>query len=357
MSVKNGVKTYYRRHANVYRKRYCLATAVSEIEVSSARAVYSGSSALSGGPQQALRSEVSELLTEAKPLRIAVGIATVGRPQILRETLSELKRQERPANHIIVSHCSEKDVVGLRLDTDGISYVCAPLGLTKQRNAIINAARDFDILVFFDDDFFPCARYLEIIEKAFQTNVNYQVVTGTLLADGIKGQGIEPATARLIIQRDVGAPTPLSSREVYNGYGCNMSVRLASVLERGVCFDENLPLYGWLEDVDFSRRVAHMGKIVRIDGARGVHLGIKIGRTTGVRLGYSQIANPIYMVRRGSLSLPRAFGQMMRNVFANLARTMFPEPNIDRAGRLRGNLRAVTDLFRRRCHPKRILDL
>lgn len=294
---------------------------------------------------------------QTKAFRIAVGIATLGRPQILSETLRELQNQRRQPDCIIVSHCTDKDVADVSADKDRITYVRGPLGLTSQRNIIIDAIRDFDIVVFFDDDFFPCPEYLEIVEKAFQSNPNYQIVTGTLLADGINGRGLEPATARSIIQSDLGTSTPLRAREVYNGYGCNMSVRLASVLEQRVLFDENLPLYGWLEDVDFSRRLAHMGKIVRIDGARGVHLGVKTGRTTGVRLGYSQIANPIYMVRRGTLSRPRAFEQMMRNIIANAAKAMFPEPNIDRAGRLRGNLRAVSDLMRHRCHPKRILDM
>ena len=104
------------------------------------------------------------------------------------------------------------------------------------------------------------------------------MITGTLLADGINGPGLEPAAARSIIQSDQGTSTPLRAREVYNGYGCNMSVRLAGVLEERVLFDENLPLYGWLEDVDL-RRLVHMGKIVRLDGARGVHLGVKSGRT------------------------------------------------------------------------------
>jgi len=46
-------------------------------------------------------------------LRIAVGIATVGRPAILRETLARLSRQTRPANAIIVSTPTAEDVAGL----------------------------------------------------------------------------------------------------------------------------------------------------------------------------------------------------------------------------------------------------
>ena len=301
--------------------------------------------------------DMTEPRGETNALKIAVVIATLGRPQILRETLRELKKQRRQPDSILVSHCADKDIAGASVHEDGVSYVRGPLGLTSQRNTAINALRAFDIIVFFDDDFFPCPEYLAIVEKAFQSNPSYQMITGTLLADGIHGPGLEPAAARSIIQSDQGTSTPLRAREVYNGYGCNMSVRLAGMLEQRVLFDENLPLYGWLEDVDFSRRLVHIGKIVRLDGARGVHLGVKSGRTTGVRLGYSQIANPLYMIRRGTMSRPRALEQIMRNVIANTAKAMFPEPNIDRVGRLRGNLRAFSDLMRHCCHPKRILDL
>jgi GT2 family glycosyltransferase len=300
---------------------------------------------------------LNEQQVDLKSLTIAVGIATVGRPGILCETIHELGKQCRRPDHVFVSHSTDNDITGLIADSDSTTYIRAPLGLTKQRNAILKAADDFDVVVFFDDDFFPGPRYLEIVEKAFLSNESYQIVTGTLLADGIKGPGIVPSTARSLIERDRGTSTPLRATEMYNGYGCNLAVRLAPILQHKIFFDEDLPLYGWLEDVDFSRRVAKQGKIVKVDGARGVHLGTKFGRTSGVRLGYSQIANPIYMVGRGTFSRTRALEQMMRNVLSNLSRALFPEPNIDRVGRLRGNLIALSDLLRSRCHPGRISDL
>jgi GT2 family glycosyltransferase len=300
---------------------------------------------------------VTERQADLKPLTIAVGIATVGRPDLLRETLRELRKQSRQPDRVLVSHSADNDIAGVITDLDSTIYIQAPLGLTKQRNAILKAAEGFDIVVFFDDDFFPAPNYLEVIERAFLSNRCYQIVTGTLLADGIKGSGIEPSAARSLIENDLGTSNPLHTAEVYNGYGCNLAVRLATLFQYRICFDEELPLYAWLEDVDFSRRVAHTGKIVRVEGARGVHLGTKSGRTSGIRLGYSQIANPIYLVRRGTFSRTRAFEQMIRNVVANASRALFPEPNIDRAGRLRGNLIAISDLIGGRSHPKRVLDL
>jgi len=294
---------------------------------------------------------------DVKPLAIAVGIATVGRPGLLRETLSELRKQTRQPACVIIGYSTDNDIAGVTTDSDSSTYVRAPLGLTRQRNAILKAAEGFDIVVFFDDDFFPAPNYLEVVERAFLSNKCYQIVTGTLLADGIRGEGIAPSAARLLIENDPGASNPLHTAEVYNGYGCNLAVRLTTLFQYRIFFDEELPLYGWLEDVDFSRRVAHTGKIVRVEGARGVHLGTKSGRTSGIRLGYSQIANPIYMLRRGTFSRTRALEQMMRNVVSNLSRAPFPEPNIDRVGRLRGNLIAISDLIGGRSHPKRILDL
>uniref|UniRef100_UPI00195349D0 glycosyltransferase family 2 protein n=1 Tax=Escherichia coli TaxID=562 RepID=UPI00195349D0 len=67
------------------------------------------------------------------------------------------------------------------------------------------------------------------------------------------------------------------------GYGCNMTVRLSVIHAHGIRFDEDLPLYAWLEDVDLSRRMAPYGRIVGSATMRGVHLGSKRGRSSGIR--------------------------------------------------------------------------
>ena len=110
-----------------------------------------------------------------------------------------------------------------------------------------------------------------------------------------------------------------------------------------------LPLYGWLEDVDFSRQLAPFGKIIRNEGMIGVHLGSKGGRGSGVRTGYSQIANPLYLWRKGTLRLDRALIQMCRNILANYAKLMRPEPWVDRRGRALGNALGFRDLVRDGC--------
>jgi hypothetical protein len=90
---------------------------------------------------------------------------------------------------------------------------------------------------------------------------------------------------------------------------------------------------------------------------RGVHLGTKTGRTPGVKLGYSQIANLVYLMRKGTVSRHRAFDMMGRNLASNLYHTLRPVAWADHSGRLWGNLLACIDLALGRCDPQRVLAL
>ena len=89
-------------------------------------------------------------------------------------------------------------------------------------------------------------------------------------------------------------------------YGCNMIARFSAMPD--IRFDENLPLYGWLEDLDFSARLRTKGRVVEASRCVGVHLGVKNGRSPGRQIGYSHIANPLcHLARKGSNRLaPRA---------------------------------------------------
>lgn len=116
-------------------------------------------------------------------------------------------------------------------------------------------------------------------------------------------------------------------------------------------------MYGWQEDIDFSRQLAAWGRVVRAEALMGVHLGEKRGRVSGVKFGYSQVANPIYLMRKGTVSISFGGQTVVRNLLANMVRSLWPESYIDRVGRLKGNFLALTDLLRRRLHPGRILEL
>jgi GT2 family glycosyltransferase len=290
-------------------------------------------------------------------LRIAVGIATIGRPVLLAAVIDELARQTRLADRIVICAPSAADVDGLS-SSSTVEIIVGPRGLTRQRNAILEHVSDFDILQFFDDDFLPAPSYLHKVEETFELRPEVVMATGRVIADGIIGPGLSFDEARHQLAAGEKPEQRRSQwRTVPSVYGCNMAVRLSAARLAQCRFDERLPLYGWLEDVDFSRQLAPHGRIVRIGGAQGIHLGYKQGRQSGVRLGYSQIANPIYLSRKGTCPWPRALRLMSRNIVMNLARSLNPEPYIDRAGRVVGNLKGIQDLFTGRLAPERILEL
>jgi GT2 family glycosyltransferase len=218
------------------------------------------------------------------------------------------------------------------------------------------SASTSDVLIFLDDDFLPAEDFVTEVERLFSSDPTIVAATGSVLADGILSEGIEYEEGRRIVKsaglNDGGAPF-----DVFNAYGCNMVIRMAPVRQHALRFDEALPLYGWLEDVDFCRQLAPYGRIVKSPRLRGVHLGTKkAGRSPGVRLGYSQVANPAYLARKGSISWPRALKSISRNFAANMLRSAGPEPWVDRRGRLKGNLKAATDAVIGKLHPQRILS-
>jgi GT2 family glycosyltransferase len=286
-------------------------------------------------------------------MRIAVGIITLGRAAILRETLKDVLGQTRPAERVIVCAARAEDAAGLPA---GAEVMFAGEGTSPQRNRIIEAAADCDLVVFLDDDFLPEPRYLAATEAAFAADPGLAVSTGTVIADGAKGPGIGLDAARALLAA-LPPPPDAAPAPAYNGYGCNMAVRLETVRAHAIRFDERLRHYGWYEDLDFSRRVGAHGRIRRLADARGVHMGAKSGRGPGLRLGYAQVINPIYIARGGAYHWNRALRSVGRHILMNLLRSPWPEPWIDRRGRLKGNLLALADVLRGRIDPARVSGL
>lgn len=288
-------------------------------------------------------------------LNVVIGIPTVGRAQILCETLLRLARQTRRPDRVIVCATKPADVVGVA-EIPGTEVILSSPGLPRQRNALIAAASDADIMMFFDDDFFADPDYLAAIERSMTEDPAIVVATGLVLRDGIGGPGLTVDEAEALLDEPRAKPSGITP--TFSGYGCNMAVRLTTMREHGLLFDERLPLYGWQEDVDLSRRLGAFGKVVKIAAAFGIHLGVKHGRNSGVRMGYSQVANPLYLVRKGAgYPLMRALEHIGRNMAMNIVHSPRPEPYVDRRGRLRGNLLALGDLLRKRMAPERVLDL
>jgi len=295
-------------------------------------------------------------MTTSAAMRVGVVIATKGRPQLPALLVHELNRQTKPPDSIIISVSNPADAPSL--SGQNVKVVSSAPGLTAQRNAGIEALGDsVDVVVFFDDDFFPSRYWIDNVCVLFASSPEIVCVTGRALVDGSKGAGLTWDEAGALVERADRSPKdpPGVVKNDYPPCGCNMAFRHSAIGE--LRFDERLVLYAWQEDTDFGALVAKRGRNVFSDTLWGVHLGTKGGRTSGCRLGYSQMVNPRYLVAKGTMRPLRAVELAGRNLVANMARAMWPEPYIDRLGRLRGNLIGLADIARGRWRPERAAEL
>src|SRR3954466_7292827 len=134
-------------------------------------------------------------------LRIAVGIATAGRKAVLGVALDLVARQSRPPDILVVCPAAAEDLERGLVDRLPFSTVVriGKRGLTAQRNTILAAVVDADVIVFFDDDFFPQQNYLEPRENIFLGHPDGVALTGRPMQDGANGPGVEAETALRLI--------------------------------------------------------------------------------------------------------------------------------------------------------------
>ena len=250
----------------------------------------------------------------------------------------------------------DADVEGVAAASEAAAVMIAPRGLCCQRNAGIAKVRDeADIVIFFDDDFVPANDYLEAVEALMAANPDIAGLTGMLVDDGIHHDPIDFEDAVHRLNVDGERPEQAGHRPRMSLYGCNMAIRLATLGD--LRFDETLPLYGWLEDVDLTYQLGQRGRLVEGAELTGIHLGLRSGRQSGRRLGYSQVANVVHIYRKGTMPSDTGWCNLRRNLAANLVKSIAPEPHLDRRGRLMGNLLAIGDLLLGRLDPRRINSL
>jgi glycosyltransferase involved in cell wall biosynthesis/GT2 family glycosyltransferase len=284
--------------------------------------------------------------------KIAVVVATLGRPAIVTATLKHLLETQTLKPAAVIVSCVVPEDAGDAAYLPGVTVVTGRPGLAAQRNAALAALpTGIGVVVFFDDDFVADADWLAAAARTFRDEPQVVAFTGRVLADGIKGPGLSfDEAVRIVGTGD--RSVPWSRIEPFSPYGCNMAFLLSAIGD--LKFDERLVLYGWLEDRDFAASLAKRGgRLVKCASACGVHMGVKSGRVAGDRLGYSQVVNPIYMLRKGTMTRGQVVGQLFRNITSNVAGAVRPEPFIDRRGRLRGNLRGLADVLQGRLEPER----
>ncbi|HEX8385962.1 MAG TPA: glycosyltransferase [Rubricoccaceae bacterium] len=289
-------------------------------------------------------------------MRITVAIATIRRPEVLDETVRRLAGQTEPPAAVVLSCVDVDDVSAATRALPSVTVVTGPKGLPRQRNRAADAAADADVVVFLDDDVALAPDYLARARAFAEARPDVPAFFGDVLADGILVGGLswETADSRIAARPPAGDAALDPAPELY---GCNMVVRRTTL--DAVRFDDRLPGYAWLEDVDFSRRCRALGPVGQYRGCQMVHLGVPSGRQRGLPHGYSQVANPLYLWQKGVVRFPQAVRYFGRPLLKNAVFSL-RDPSgglVDRRGRLRGNALALLDAARGRVRPERTLDL
>lgn len=290
-------------------------------------------------------------------LRIAAVIPTVNRPDALLRVVRSLREQTRPVSQIVISAPTLDGVPQEVCDAVGVDVVTGFRGASRQRNAAVDRlARDTDIVIFLDDDSLAREDLVESHATVFEDS-NVIAVTGRMACDGAASRvehTPEDMAAALAASHSLDAQTeqyPAGSL-----YGCNMAIRYQAILDTP--FDEALPLYSWLEDLDVARRLQRLGAVVYDSRCVVAHQGNNSGgRTQHVRFGYSTVANAVHLRRKGSLTRRDLVKLIGRPVAGNLRGLVIRHSREAALARLRGQSLACADLLRGRVTPERITTL
>lgn len=287
-------------------------------------------------------------------LRAAVVMASAGRPELLSAVFGGLAVQTVASFTAITSVPDEKS---LPADIPAIwRVVSGTRGLAAQRNAGLDAIEDADIVFFFDDDAVIREDYLENGLQFFADHPNVAGITGRVLLDGATSGEISTADADAALAASFSTALGGIWRPTRELYGCNFAFRLSAATE--LRFDARLPLYSWLEDHDFARRLAPFGPLAEVDDCVIVHRAASSGgRQAHGRLGYSQMMNPLYLWRKGSFPAWLAAWEIFRPMSKNILYSVAGKESSWRRERLRGNLLAMGDAVRGRITPERITEL
>jgi glycosyltransferase involved in cell wall biosynthesis len=290
----------------------------------------------------------------AAPIRVAVLLATKGRPQAAAQLIRLLEAQSVAPSIVVVSATATSDIAQHPPTNLNVEYIFGSAGLTAQRNRALERVRACaDVAIFFDDDFAPAKDWIEQCAQLFVSESSIAGANGVVIRDGAKKRPLSWEEAQHAIAT-LRPMSPLLS-DIGDLYGCNMAFRLSAIGD--LQFDERLVLYGWLEDKEFSRKAAKKGRLVESNLLVGVHLGLQAGRISGKKYGYSQIVNAWYLYKKGVLSRDEVSFHVLKALIVNAAKTLRPERHIDRRGRLHGNLIGVTHLLSGACRPERAAEL
>lgn len=254
-------------------------------------------------------------------IRLSLVIATRRRPQVLLQTLQSLAGCHPLPDELIVVDGDEDGSARPLMEELSVGvparYLPSPPGLTRQRNAGVEAACG-DVVVFADDDITFGPRVFAVLGEAF-VDPTVAGATGWMIEPESRriGQrqsrlwGLLPGRRAQGKMTRYGFPHRITSpdepRDVEFMHGCFMSARRD--LARTLRFDESLPGYGLLEDEDFAYRLSRRGRVRFLPDATVVHH--KIGFTTHDSRAFNRslVINRAYLFRKNFRPTPLARAQ------------------------------------------------
>jgi GT2 family glycosyltransferase len=211
--------------------------------------------------------------------RLSVVIATLGRSEVLAETLTSLAECDPPPGEVVVvdgdARGSAAPVVRAFAEREGApptNYVEGERGASVQRNIGIDSASG-DVVVFVDDDVFLAPDVFDVIARAFD-DADVVGATGRIVEERPHSFGSDRSLVRRILLGRVsdGGMTrfgyPRHIQDIHREHdvefmqGCLMAARRDAAAH--VRFDLQLGGgvgYAALEDEDFSYRLSRSGRV------------------------------------------------------------------------------------------------
>jgi succinoglycan biosynthesis transport protein ExoP len=290
------------------------------------------------------------------PLNTTVVICSANRPQVLAGTIDSILRGQLVQPYeIVVSVFNQRHVAEQTVALPGVRVVLSCVqGTCAQRNVAAKSVRTAYTL-FLDDDVELAPNFIQSMESLLGREKKAIAATGVLVVDGAPGdKGLDRTLARSFAYSYTRKEPNYDHKE-----GQNLYVR--TKVFRKVLFDENLPLYGWLEDLDFATNCLRYGRIIMNTETCFAHLATPSGRTSGLRFGYSQIVNPFYLWRKNGR--PGLTQVILRHwllyIAYNCRRAVIkmPSDRNDRTGRFRGNMIALSHVLTGKIDPSHITQL
>ncbi len=243
---------------------------------------------------------------------------------------------------IIISVPDETHVLPETLALPGVELLIAPIGSCAQRNAAFGRVSDRSgVVFFFDDDVEIEAHYVQNMLRLFEQHPAVSLASGVNVGLGAAPGSLTRLVAKDLIKARSAGPQRSGFRLARTAMGSRLAVR-ASLLD-SVQFDERLPLYGYLEDYDFSLQCRKFGEVVVNDECFMVHIETSVGRVGTRRRGYSEVVNPIYIYsKKTGAEVGRTLAGALKKTLQNSLRCANPNDRQQFVGNLIGWSRVIT---------------